>query len=50
MLELRILVDDIDYDSIAEYLIPAVAEKLRTAFPELEILVSEDARDPYTYL
>ena len=29
MLELRILVDDIDYDSIAEYLIPAVAEKLR---------------------
>ena len=28
----------------------AVAEKLRTAFPELEILVSEDARDPYTYL
>ena len=29
MLELRILVDDIDYDSIAEYLIPAVTEKLR---------------------
>ena len=29
MLELRILVDDIDYDSIAEYLIPAVVEKLR---------------------
>ena len=29
MLELRILVDDIDYDSIAEYLIPAVAEELR---------------------
>ena len=29
MLELRILVDNIDYDSIAEYLIPAVAEKLR---------------------
>lgn len=29
MLELRILVDDIDYDSIAEYLIPAVAERLR---------------------
>ena len=29
MLELRILVDDIDYDSIAEYLIPAEAEKLR---------------------
>ena len=28
----------------------AVSEKLRTAFPELEILVSEDARDPYTYL
>lgn len=28
----------------------AVAEKLRTAFPELGILVSEDARDPYTYL
>ena len=28
----------------------AVAEKLRTAFPELEVLVSEDARDPYTYL
>ena len=27
MLELRILVDDIDYDSIAEYLIPAVEEK-----------------------
>ena len=26
MLELRILVDDIDYDSIAEYLIPAVPE------------------------
>lgn len=24
----------------------AVAEKLRTAFPELEVLVSEDARDP----
>ena len=50
MLELRILVDDIDYDSIAEYLIPAVAEKLRRAFSELEVLVSEDARDPYTYL
>ena len=29
MLELRILVDNIDYDSIAEYLIPVVAEKLR---------------------
>ena len=28
----------------------AVAEKLRTAFPEREVLVSEDARDPYTYL
>ena len=28
----------------------AVAEKLRGAFPALEILVSEDARDPYTYL
>ena len=28
----------------------AVAEKLRRAFPELEVLVSEDARDPYTYL
>lgn len=28
----------------------AVAEKLRMAFPELEVLVSEDARDPYTYL
>ena len=28
----------------------AAAEKLRTAFPELEVLVSEDARDPYTYL
>lgn len=28
----------------------AVAEKLRTAFSELEVLVSEDARDPYTYL
>ena len=26
MLELRILVDNIDYDSIAEYLIPAVRE------------------------
>ena len=31
MLELRILVDNIDYDSIAEYLIPVVAEKLRRA-------------------
>ena len=29
MLELRILVDNIDYDSVAEYLIPVVAEKLR---------------------
>lgn len=29
MLELRILVDNIDYDSIAEYLIPVVAERLR---------------------
>lgn len=29
MLELRVLVDDIDYGSLAEYLIPAVAEKLR---------------------
>ena len=28
MLELRILVDNIDYDSVAEYLIPVVAEKL----------------------
>ena len=28
----------------------AVAEKLRRAFPALEVLVSEDARDPYTYL
>ena len=28
----------------------AVAEKLRRAFPELEVLVSEDAREPYTYL
>ena len=28
----------------------AVSEKLRTAFPELEVLVSKDARDPYTYL
>ena len=28
----------------------AVAEKLRGAFPALEVLVSEDARDPYTYL
>ena len=28
----------------------AVAEKLRRAFSELEVLVSEDARDPYTYL
>ena len=29
MLELRILVDNIDYDSVAEYLIPGGAEKLR---------------------
>lgn len=29
MLELRVLLDDIDYGSLAEYLIPAVAEKLR---------------------
>ncbi len=29
MLELRVLVDDIDYGSLAEYLIPALAEKLR---------------------
>ena len=28
----------------------AVAEKLRRTFPALEVLVSEDARDPYTYL
>jgi len=28
----------------------AVAEKLHGAFPALEVLVSEDARDPYTYL
>ena len=28
----------------------AVAEKLRRVFPALEVLVSEDARDPYTYL
>ncbi len=28
----------------------AVAEKLRSGLPELEVLVSEDARDPYTYL
>ena len=35
MLELRILVDNIDYDSIAEYLIPAVAEKLRRQFSRL---------------
>lgn len=28
----------------------AVAEKLRAAFPELEVLVSEENRDPYTYL
>ena len=28
----------------------AVAEPLRGAFPALEVLVSEDARDPYTYL
>ena len=29
MIELKILIDELDYDSIAEYLIPAVAEKLR---------------------
>lgn len=29
MLELRVLVDNIDYSSLAEYLIPALAEKLR---------------------
>lgn len=28
----------------------AVAQKLRAAFPELEVLVSEANRDPYTYL
>ena len=28
----------------------AVAEKLRAALPELEVLVSTDDRDPYTYL
>ena len=28
----------------------AVAEKLRAAFPALDVLVSSDARDPYTYL
>lgn len=28
----------------------AVAEKLRAAFPALDVLVSRDARDPYTYL
>lgn len=29
MLELRVLLDDIDYGSLAEYLIPAVADKLK---------------------
>lgn len=28
----------------------AVAEKLRAAFPELDVLVSEENRDPYSYL
>ena len=28
----------------------AVAERLRAAFPELEVWVSEENRDPYTYL
>ena len=37
-------------DAATLALTAAVAEKLRTAFPELEVLVSKDARDPYTYL
>ncbi len=28
----------------------AVAERLRTAFPELDVLVSTENRDPYTYI
>ena len=28
----------------------AVAEKLRAAFPEVEVLLSAEDRDPYTYL
>ena len=28
----------------------AVAEKLRAVFPEVEVLVSTENRDPYTYL
>ncbi len=28
MIELKILLDDIDYDALAEYLLPLVAEKL----------------------
>ena len=40
MLELRILVDNIDYDSIAEYLIPVVAEKLRREDKEARVLTS----------
>ena len=28
----------------------AVAERLRAAFPELEVLVSTENRDPYTYI
>ena len=28
----------------------AVAEKLRAALPELDVLVSTENRDPYTYL
>ena len=28
----------------------AVAEKLRAAFPEVEVLVSTKNRDPYTYI
>ena len=45
MLELRILVDNIDYDSIAEYLIPVVAEKLRRE-DKGGILVSMSPIDP----
>ena len=28
MIELKVLIDDLDYDSIAEYLIPALAESM----------------------
>ena len=49
MIELKLLVDEVDYDSLAETLLPLVQDKLRDSGGMLGGMLSRPACLLYTY-